>query len=309
MLNENNKIKHRNAGATLVEFVIIVPVLLFSLLGIMQAGLVFHAKSNVNYAAFEAARAGSMRNAQLRAIRTAFATAMTGFYGGGRNAGEIATSRARAFADVTLASAQIELLSPSAQSFTDYASPRLSKKYSEKYNATVNVIPNSNLSVITCPTDNKGCNSNPTSNASGQTLSDANILKLRITYGIPQRMQMPLVGRLYVMVLRGLRGVRGEVYPLLGLDDPNRAPIAQDTFIQGLLAQNRIPIVVHTTMRMQSDAIQNGNADGGPGNNGLPGKNVPDEPVFPEGSEPDDGGAGGGNPNAGGSGGSEPCDL
>jgi len=274
-LNKNNTTKRHHAGATLVEFVVIAPVLLFSILGMMQAGFVFHAKSNLNYAAFEAARAGTVGNAQLATIRNAFATAMTGYYGGGTDANEIATSLARAQADITPASTRIEILSPSIQSFDDYASPRLSKKH----NTNARVIPNSNLSAKS---------SNAVGAASGQTLSDANILKLRITYGIPQAKQMPLVGRFYTMVLRGLSGARAEAFPLLTLNDGPRAPINQDAFIAGLLAQNRIPVVVHTTMRMQSDAFENNNAAGGPGNNGTPTDPGTVDPVYPD--DPSDGG-------------------
>ena len=46
----------KQTGASLVEFVVVAPTLLFIMLGIVQAGMVFHAKSNLNYATFEAAR-------------------------------------------------------------------------------------------------------------------------------------------------------------------------------------------------------------------------------------------------------------
>lgn len=287
MFDRKDNCKHHQSGATLVEFVVIAPVLLFSLLGMMQAGFVFHAKSNLNYAAFEAARAGTMGNAQLSTIRDAFSTAMTGYYGGGTDKNEIATSRVRAKKDITDESLLIEILSPSVKSFDDYASPRLSTIH----NTGARVIPNSNLSANKCPVDRPNCNGS----ASGQTLSDANILKLRITYGIPQEKQMPLVGRFYTMVLKGLSGIQAEAFPLLTLNDGPRSPIHQDTFIQGLLTDNRIPVIVHTAMRMQSDAIEDGNAEGGPGNNGTPTDPGTVEPVYPGGGSGD-----GGNPNHGG---------
>jgi hypothetical protein len=44
-----------------------------------------------------------------------------------------------------------------------------------------------------------------------------------------------------------------------------------DPFKQRLLEQGRIPIVVHTTMRMQSHPYENGNISNlGPVNNGVP---------------------------------------
>lgn len=288
-------------GATLVEFVIIAPTLLFSLLGLIQTGLVFHAKSNVNYAAFEAARAGSTGNAQLPVIRTAFANAMAGYYGGGRNAQEVATSTARAHADILPTTMRVELLSPSKQSFNDYASPRLSTKL----NTSARVIPNNNLSAITCPMDRPDCASNPVSNTSGQTLSDANILKLRITYGIPARKQISLVGRFYVMALRGLSGIKNETSALIGLNEGVKSKIAYsgDAFFASLLAQDRIPVVTHIAMRMQSEAIENGNAEGGTGNHGAPADPGVEEPVYPDGS----GGNGGDPTNSGGNGSDVVC--
>lgn len=245
--------RNKQTGASLVEFVVVLPTLLFTILGIMQSGMLFHAKSNLNYATFEAARAGTVQHADINSIRAAFTRAMIGYYGGGRNAAEIATAITRASADITPASLQVELLSPTKQSFDDYASPRLAVKYNTKSR----IIPNNNLSAITCPTDKPSCNNNPQSNASGQTLSDANLMRIKITYGIPAAKQMPLVGTFYVKVLQGLSdlGVVAET----------------DPFKLALLQQGRIPMVTHTTMRMQSDPIENSNASNpGPGNNGTP---------------------------------------
>jgi outer membrane protein OmpA-like peptidoglycan-associated protein/Flp pilus assembly protein TadG len=273
-LSNNSQHHLHQKGASLVEFVVVAPTLLFMMLGIVQAGMVFHAKSNLNYATFEAARAGSVGHGNVNTIRATFTRAMVGYYGGGRNAEEVAEATARATADITPTSLQIELLSPTKESFDDYASPKLAAKYSTK----ARVIPNNNLSAITCPVDKTSCNNNPKTNASGQTLSDANLLRIKLTYGIPAAKQMPLVGRFYVMVLQGLTnlGVTAET----------------DPFKVALLAQGRIPMVVHTTMRMQSDPIENGNVSNpGPGNNGVP----TDPPPVDPGTDPGDPGDGSDN--------------
>ncbi|MCL6557084.1 MAG: pilus assembly protein [Burkholderiales bacterium] len=47
----------------MVEFVVVGPLLLFVLLGLLQYGLLFLAKSQLNYATFEAARAGTVAQA------------------------------------------------------------------------------------------------------------------------------------------------------------------------------------------------------------------------------------------------------
>jgi hypothetical protein len=236
-------------GATLVEFVVVVPTLLFLLMNLIQYGLLYHAKSQLNYAAFEAARAGTTSNANPAAIRTTFTRAMTGYYGGGTTTAQLAKSYAKAVADTTPANVRIEILSPTKESFDDYASPELATKLK----TSSRVIPNTNLAFIKCPIDVPGCNNDPKTNASGQTLLDANLLKLRVTYGIPEKKQIPLAGRFMNWALS-----------ILNSGDP-------DAFRQGLVAAGRIPVVTHTVMRMQSPAIENSNASNpGPGNDGKP---------------------------------------
>jgi uncharacterized membrane protein (UPF0127 family) len=241
------RIRYRQRGASLVEFVVVGPLLLFVLLGLLQYGLLFHAKSQLNYATFEAARAGTVAHADPAVIRTAFLRAMTGYYGGGRSTAELATAYAKAVADAAFV--RIEILSPTKESFDDYHSPQLAAQLK----TSARVIPNSNLAFIQCPVDVPGCNPDPKTNRSGQTLQDANLLKLRVTWGIPREKQMPLVGRFITSVLS-----------VLDANDP-------DTFRKGLVAAGRIPLVSHTVMRMQSPAIENGNASlPGPGNDGKP---------------------------------------
>ena len=248
-MNARNRLSNRArpAGATLVEFVIVAPTLLFMLLMVVQLGLMYHAKSQLNYAAFEAARAGATGNASATAIKVAFDRAMTGYYGGGTSTGELADSFAKAAADSTVA-ARIEILSPTKESFDDFNSPSLAAKL-----GATRVIPNSNLAFISCPVDVPGCNADPAGNQSGQTLLDANLLKLRITFGIPAAKQIPLAGPFMTWALGKLN------------------PLDSDVFRAGLVAAGRIPVVTHTVMRMQSPAIEGSNASSpGPGNAGTP---------------------------------------
>ena len=234
-------------GATLVEFVVVGPLVLFILLVLMQYALLFHARSQLNYATFEAARAGTVANARPTAIRTAFERAITGYHGGGTTTAELAASRAKALAEAPFT--RIEILSPTRESFDDYHSPALAARLG----ASGRVIPNTNLAHLDCPIDRPGCRNNPAANASGQTLHDANLLKLRITYGIPVQKQIPLAGPFMARALAALDPADG------------------DAFRAGLIADGRIPVVAHTVMRMQSPAIEAGNASSpGPGNAGKP---------------------------------------
>ena len=172
---------------------------------------------------------------------------MTGYHGGGTTTAELAASRAKALAEAPFT--RIEILSPTRESFDDYHSPALAARLG----ASGRVIPNTNLAHLDCPIDRPGCRNNPAANVSGQTLHDANLLKLRITYGIPVQKQIPLAGPFMARALAALDPADG------------------DAFRAGLIADGRIPVVAHTVMRMQSPAIEAGNVSNpGAGNAGKP---------------------------------------
>ncbi len=248
----------RQRGAGLAEFVVVAPTLLAMALAMLQYGLVFHAKSNLNYASFEAARAGSVDHADQASIRRALSRAMTPYYGGGRTAAELASSATRASTDLKQA-LRIEILSPSRESFDDYHSADAARAMV----TAARVIPSTNLGHRTCPLDRPHCNGNPASNRSGQTLADANLLKLRVTYGIPPSKQVPLAGRFFTWAVRTM--------------NPDEA----DSFRAGLLAAGRIPLVSHVTLRMQSDAVENGLIESMPGRSNAGAPEDPDAPPEP----------------------------
>ena len=237
------------SGAGLVESMVVFPLLIFIVLSLMQAAMVFYAKSSVNYAAFEAARAASVSNASVSSINLGFQKALIPYYGGGRTAAELAATVGKMTEDLGNAAVRVEILSPSQESFADYNSPKLQASLK----TDSQVIPNVGLDQLSCPRDVPGCASDPKTNKSGQTLLDANLLKLRITYGIPPAKQMPMVGKFYTWAL-------------------GKMDAGDDAFKQGLIAAGRIPVVTNTVMRMQSDAIKNSLmvSSPGPGNNGTP---------------------------------------
>jgi hypothetical protein len=237
-------------GATLAEFVVVVPTLLMMVMAVLQAAFAFHAKSQINYATLEAARAGAVNNASVASMALAFNKSMVGYYGGGTSQGELTRSYQRAATDLVAANLRIELLSPTVQSFEDYNSPALQ---AQLRTGRARAIPNDNLGFIRCPRDVPGCAADPQTNRSGQTLADANLLKIRVTFGIPREKQMPLVGRFYTWAL----------------DKMN--PADADAFRRNLVREGRIPLVAHATVRMMSPPIEGTNASNpGPGNNGEP---------------------------------------
>lgn len=232
-------IRRTQRGMGLTEMVVVFPVALLLMLAILQMVLLFHAKGQAKHATFEAARQGALVHASEQSIRDGLAKGLMPYMGGGQNPAEIALSMALAASEAAPENAQIEIISPTQQSFDDYASPAEAKRL-EKENGQPPpdlVIPNLNIAGKTCPEDKPGCAGDPHKNKSGQSLQDANLLKLRIVWGVPDRKQVPLAGP--------------AIRAIMSLDTD------QPAFHKALLARGRIPVVTTALVRMQSEPIRN----------------------------------------------------
>jgi len=223
-------------GSAMIEFAVVGPLL--TLLGttILQYALMFNAKNMVNHAGFMAAREGAVANANLGSVQQAYARALIPLYGGGRSGAELAAALARATAD-TAVSARVELMNPTRESFEDWgADPAVMARHNGS-----RAIPNANLGF-------KNADIRPNS---GQSIQDANLIKLKITHGY--ELKVPLASTVMQFMMRWN-------------DDK------KDPFVTALYAQRRIPLVTHVTLQMQSDAVESSNpiSIAGLGNNGSP---------------------------------------
>ena len=226
LMPHNLPSRHRQRGATLVEWLIVAPPMLFIILAIIQVGFIMMAKTSVNYAVFEAARAGSVNHADINTIDTAFANALVPFYGGGKTAPALAVSLANATADLALSGTAITILNPTQESFMDFG----------VVENGITQIPNDNLRYrATTP----GANS-------GQSIQDANLLKVEVVYGY--HLAIPLVN--------------STITAMAAVLDPAHALY---------YSNGRIPILAQATVRMQSAAYNQAGyvASPGPGNNGV----------------------------------------
>lgn len=240
-------VRKRLRGAAMVEFVVVGPLITVLGLAILQYCLMFFAKSQINHASFMAARAGSVAHADIAAIRAAYQRALVPLYGGGRDTAELATAYARAIADLTPANLRIEILNPTRESFDDYATDaQLNKKYQAR------AIPNTGLGLRP---DLKAVGA-----TSGQTLQDANLLKLRVTHGYEPKVW--LMGLLYKKYQQWL-------------------DTGADSFHTQLIASGRIPMVFHVTLEMQTEALERQGGDGAPVFASNPGRGNGGQPVNP----------------------------
>jgi hypothetical protein len=275
-MNRGTAKKHA-AGATMVEFALIAPVLMLVGLGLVQVGLVFHGKSALSFALQEAARAGAAGNATPQSIQDGFLRGLIPYMGGGLSAGDLAATLVKAGEEFTRGGAagwvRVQQLSPTPQSFSDWQQNEL-----DSNGNPVVEIPNANLPVLRCTREpNGGTAGYRSSTACGgagervgasseQTLADANLLKLRLTYGV--QLGIPFINRIVGKALAMAAGCAAPTNQRLGPlnlgtpavngADPT-ACAAYDAVDTSGNPDPRVPVSLAVTVRMQSPARSAGN--------------------------------------------------
>lgn len=210
--------RRRQRGQSLLEFVIVVPVFLFLLLGIFQFMLVYRAKATLDYAVLEAARNGAVNGAEMSAIRSGLATGLMPLFATKASAIGLGEARVRAELEARLYSS-IEIVSPTRAAWDNFA---------ERQHDGVRALPNDNLMFR----DNR-------IGSSGLNVQDANILKIRVIYRYP--MIVPFVDR---VIEGGSSLIRGH-----WLSDVRLTPDPLGDY-------SRIPIESYAIVRMQSPIVR-----------------------------------------------------
>ncbi len=220
----------RQLGQSMTEFVIILPVLFLLIFGAIQFGLIYQAKVTLNYAAFEAARAGATNNGGRAAIETAFYGAMAALYTNAPNFEAAMAARQRLEAEPERLC--IERLNPTVEAFNDFA------------------VWNADLGSEVIPSDNLMYRDPTPGHRSRLPVQDANLLKLRVNYCY--KLVVPFVND----AIRILLGT-GDADPVhnpdgewhRGFDDYGGFRHRCLTRLSGL------PIQAQAIMRMQSPAV------------------------------------------------------
>jgi len=229
------------AGQSMVEFLVILPVALLLILGAIQFALIYHAKTTLNYAAFEAARYGSLDHAKYEAVQEGFARGLAPLYSYFEPDGEKRKQLKEPKAENQVEAFQIgrrkifdefndsrdliriERLSPTVQDFSSFAVDE--------------EIPNDNLMYRASKDGHR----------SGRSIQDANLLHLRITYWYP--LYIPMVNQLIFGYVCNLGKYHQDDTIRRHQDDPvcieAGAPPWEDP---------RIPLRSVAVMRMQSPA-------------------------------------------------------
>lgn len=223
-------------GATLAEFVVIGPLAFLLILAIVQLGFMFMARSTLNHATFMAAREGAIHNADLSVIRASLIKGLIPFYQDSTNTSDLSRLSAAwlaAQADVLYPyRLQVDILNPTPATFKDYG-------IADPANGNKRFIPNDNLQF----------RSTAIGQESKQTLMDANLLRIRVTYGY--ELKVPLISYMFRRVMCGGFGdgvnAFGGDTSVLEAANLSNCPY----YVQG-----RTPIVAYATVRMQSPAIE-----------------------------------------------------
>jgi Flp pilus assembly protein TadG len=207
---------HRQSGQSLVEFCIVVPAFLFLILVTFQLVLIYRAKTTLDYAAFQAARAGAVNGVDHAKMRNALAFGLTPLLATSPDAAGVARARANAELETRLF-ADIEVIAPTRAAFNEFRE----RQYDGRY-----ALPNDSLAFR----DNRV-------GGSQVNVQDANLLKIRVTYKLP--LIVPFADR----VIAGLSSLltEGESY--------HPASMLIEEPVSG---HRRLPIESSAVVRMQT---------------------------------------------------------
>ncbi len=209
-------------GVSTIELLIALPVIVLLGLGALQSFLLFSAKFALNHAIQEAARAGAAEHADLGAMEGAFARALVPWLYGASDYSDFLAQIPKAQAHLAQAKADglytMRQLSPTEESFKDWSQPSIDSD--GKPIPDTEEIPNDNLDLYKTRREPRsgvgGYRGNePIGQLSGQTLLDANTLKLEVVYAY--RLKVPLIGQLTAAAAKAFSNCESTSRQTLGL--------------------------------------------------------------------------------------------
>lgn len=255
----------------MVEFLIIAMALLMLILGTIQFALIYQAKITLNYAAFETARAGAVDNARRWATELAFARALAPLYtnpylveknktafGGVLSSGSNFTNLSCGTNFALGALATPDLKYEHVKCAREHVREMIVGKQvrillvnpgPEAFAGRLAVATGGGKSLI--PNDNLMYRSKVPDPNSGQSIQDANLIKVHI--GLCYKLVVPLVDRMIARMV--------ALAPT-ALEPANFGPAAAGSFAHQCSAAGLgpgvygVPIYAHAVMRMQSDPIE-----------------------------------------------------
>lgn len=234
------------AGQSIVEFIIVIPIFFALLFGIFEFTFIYKAKATLNTATFEAARAGSLNHGKTAMMVDALAKGMTPLYMKGHSSTGIvgmgtayAQSRAVALAIELLPTVDpVEIISPSPEVVDAFSVQRSVQLASEPDYKLATFIPSDNLYFRS--------SDEVAVEVGGETLmlniQDANILKIRTLWCY--KMKTPLVSSLIRAVITN---------PLMSVTAQEQQLCNAGSLVTG---GNYLALRSHAVIRMQTHFIK-----------------------------------------------------
>lgn len=220
--------QRRQRGQSMVEFCIVVPLFLFLCLLVLQLVLIYRAKSTLDYAALEAARAGAVSGVDHDQMHNGLARGLAPLW-----VSQTSTAHVLYVRQVTMLRekkapySQLKVLSPTPAMWNDFRE--------RQYDGRL-ALPNDTLAFRPTHIGNGGA-----------TVQDANILRIQVRYQFP--LIVPFVDRVLIGVSRLLNNgpdYRPTDAPFLWAKDP-------------VTGHYRLPLVSTAEVRLQSPVYDRGN--------------------------------------------------
>lgn len=222
--------KQRGQSAT--EFIIVMPVLLLLCLGMIQFALLYQAKSTVNYATLQAARAGAVENGRKAAMLNGFGRGIAPLFAHTNN---LATQQMAVVTATVEARnpgiTSLKVINPTSAALADFGR---SNYYAGK-------------SVTEIPNDTLMYRNTQAGASSGLSIQDANLLKISVTYCYD--LYVPFINRVIFYLVNGISNIYSSGNSGgLGLPGNMNRCYAYSSASGGF----RIPIESEAIVRMQS---------------------------------------------------------
>tara|TARA_Y100001935_G_scaffold255643_1_gene270407 strand:- start:11295 stop:12062 length:768 start_codon:yes stop_codon:yes gene_type:complete len=231
-------------GQAMVETLIILFVTFLLLLGIIQFALIYNAKTTLNYATFEGARAGALNYGDKQAIEFAIARGLSPLYtsvkksdGRLKRVIKVQSARDRAYEELKQGEfACIERINPPSSAFTNsgHGVPDPTGLFPGE-----RLIPNDHLLYRSAIAKN------------GLSVQDANLLKIRVTYCYP--MYVPIIST----TIKRLMGLEKDSVSRVAVGQSEGSPtydtlVPKGSFHKNCYSKGRFPIVSQAVIRMQT---------------------------------------------------------
>jgi hypothetical protein len=178
-------------GSAAIEWLAAAPVVMLLGLGVLQWSLIFFSRSSVEFALNQASREGAQGHALVSNIEAGLARGMIPYWGLAVSGQPLDLALPDALLRLGAEKASGALIwkqiSPTEESFTDWAVPARDAMGEEI------------ASVLEIPNDALQFRKQTVGASSGQTLKDANLLKIEMRYGV--QLNVPLIAPLVVRIM------------------------------------------------------------------------------------------------------------